>query len=121
MTLNRNLFTRSTVAAALTVAAVSAAISGAVLAADPQPTPAVEAAAPVAQTAPATQPAPAAAPKLLSLTEIESRLAAQGFRMKEMEVKDKVLEVEGYDAQGGKVELLVDRRNGEILSRKRDD
>ena len=78
-----------------------------------------------AQTPPATpeQPAaPAAATTtMLSLTEIESRLTAQGIRMKEMEVHDKVLEVEGFDAQGRKIDLIVDRRNGEILSRKFDD
>ena len=62
----------------------------------------------------------AAPPKLLTLTEIESKLVAQGIRVREMEVKDKVLEVEGDDAQGRKIELLVDRRSGEVLSRKHD-
>jgi hypothetical protein len=40
--------------------------------------------------------------------------------VKEMEVHDKVLEVEGYDAQGREIDLIVDRRSGEILSRKLD-
>ena len=74
--------------------------------------------APVAR--PETAAPPAATPKLLGLTEIESQLAAQGIRVKEMEVHDKVLEVEGYDAQGREIDLIVDRRSGEILSRKLD-
>jgi hypothetical protein len=71
----------------------------------------------------AADPAPpqAAPITLLSLTEIESQLTAQGIRVREMEVHDKVLEVEGTDAQGRKIDLIVDRRNGEILSQKPDD
>jgi hypothetical protein len=64
--------------------------------------------------------APAAASPVLSLGDIESRLTAQGITIHEIELRDSVLEVEGRDAQGRKVELLVDRRNGEILSRKLD-
>jgi hypothetical protein len=101
MTLHRNRFSGATLAAALALAA----------------TPFLS----FAQE-PAVTPAPAATtPEVLSLTEIESRLKAEGIRVKEIEVKDKVLEVEGYTAQGAKVELIVDRRSGEILSRRADD
>ena len=53
--------------------------------------------------------------ELLSLGEIESRLTAQGITIKEIELRDLVVEIEGYDANGHEVELLVDRRSGEIL------
>jgi hypothetical protein len=65
-------------------------------------------------------PSPAATSPVLSLGDIESRLTAQGITIHEIELRDSVVEVEGRDAQGRKVELLVDRRNGEILSRKLD-
>jgi hypothetical protein len=32
-----------------------------------------------------------------------------------------VLEIDAYDVQGRKVDLVVDRRSGEIVSRKFDD
>jgi len=71
------------------------------------------------QTPPASS---AAAPgELLSLGEIEARLAAQGVKIKDIEVRDKVLEIEGYDEQGREIELVVDRRTAEILSRRFDD
>ncbi|HET9448650.1 MAG TPA: PepSY domain-containing protein [Steroidobacteraceae bacterium] len=63
---------------------------------------------------------PAAPATVLSLGEIESRMTAEGITIREIEVRDSVVEVEGRDAQGREVELLVDRRNGEILSRKLD-
>ena len=59
-------------------------------------------------------------PLCLSLGDIESRLTAQGITIREIELRDPVVEVEGRDAQGRKIELLVDRRNGEILSQKLD-
>jgi hypothetical protein len=61
-----------------------------------------------------------AAPDVLSLGDIETRLTAQGIQIREVEIKDLVVEVEGRDAQGRKIELLVDRRSGEILSQKLD-
>jgi hypothetical protein len=64
--------------------------------------------------------APAATSPVLSLGDIESRLTAQGITIREIELRDAVVEVEGRDAQGREVELLVDRRTGEILSRKLD-
>ena len=68
----------------------------------------------------AQQASAPATPASLSLGEIESRLTAEGITIREIELRDSVVEVEGRDAQGRKVELLVDRRNGEILSRKLD-
>jgi hypothetical protein len=62
----------------------------------------------------------APATEVLSLGEIESRLTAQGITIHEIELRDRVVEVEGRDAQGRKVELLIDRRSGEILSNKPD-
>lgn len=73
-----------------------------------------------AQTTPAQKPVVAAADNLLSMSDIESRLSAQGIKVREVEVRNVVLEVEGYDADGREVELLVDRRNGEILSHQFD-
>ncbi|SRR5690554_2317071 len=73
------------------------------------------------QTPPPATASPAAQEKLLSLGEIESRLDQQGVKMKEIEIRDKVLEIEGYDEQGREIELVVDRRTGEILSRRFDD
>jgi uncharacterized membrane protein YkoI len=64
--------------------------------------------------------APATPANVLSIADIESRMVAQGISIKEIELRDLVVEVEGRDANGRKVELLVDRRNGEILSRKLD-
>lgn len=72
-----------------------------------------------AQTAP-PQPAAITPANLLSLGEIESRLAAQGIKIKEIEVRDLLLEIEGYDAEGRKIEIVVDRRSGETLSHKFD-
>lgn len=57
---------------------------------------------------------------VLSVGEIESRLTAQGIKVKEIEVRDLLAEVEGYDAQGREVEIVLDRRSGEILSHKYD-
>jgi len=64
---------------------------------------------------------PAQTSTLLGLGEIESRMTAQGITIKEIELRDRVAEVEGHDANGRKIELLLDRRTGEILSRKHDD
>jgi hypothetical protein len=67
-----------------------------------------------------TPPPAAAAAKMIGLCEIESRLIAQGITIREIELRDALVEVEGRDAQGRKVELLLDRRSGEILSQKPD-
>jgi len=57
---------------------------------------------------------------VLSVGEIEARLTAQGIKVKEIEVRDLLAEVEGYDAQGREVELTIDRRNGETLAHEYD-
>jgi carbamoylphosphate synthase large subunit len=54
----------------------------------------------------------------MSLDEIERRVSAQGLRVTEIEIKDLLVEVEGYDAQGRKVKQVLDRRSGEVLSQK---
>jgi len=58
---------------------------------------------------------------VLSVGDIESRLGAQGIKVKEVEIRDLIAEVEGYDAQGREVELVIDRRNGETLAHEYDD
>lgn len=57
---------------------------------------------------------------VLSVGEIESRLGAQGIKVKEIEVRDLLVEVEGYDAQGREVEVVLDRRSGEMLAHEYD-
>ena len=78
---------------------------------------ALGAGASLAQTpaAPATPPA-----NQLSLAEIETRLASEGLTVKEIEVRDRLVEVEAYDANGREIDLVIDRRTGETLSRKVD-
>lgn len=62
-----------------------------------------------------------AKPATISLADLERVVQNQGIQVKEMKVRDLLLKVEGYDAQGRKVELMLDRRNGEVLSRQFDD
>ena len=64
--------------------------------------------------------APATSSNVLSIADIETRMTAQGISIREIELRDLVAEVEGRDANGRKIELLVDRRSGEILSKKLD-
>jgi hypothetical protein len=71
--------------------------------------------------APASPAVPPAGKALLGLGEIESLLQKQGIRVYELEVRDRVVEAEGRDTSNRKVEVLVDRRTGEILSRRFDD
>ena len=58
---------------------------------------------------------------VLSAGEIESRLTAQGIKVKEIKIRDLLAKVEGYDAQGREIEVVIDRRNGEMLSHEFDD
>jgi len=58
---------------------------------------------------------------VLSVGDIESRLGAQGIKVKEVEIRDLIAEVEAYDPQGREVELVIDRRSGEMLAQKFDD
>ncbi len=61
----------------------------------------------------------AAAP--LSLGALEQRLAADGFRIVEIERYANSVEVKGYDRTGQCVEMYLDPRTGEVLRRERDD
>lgn len=69
----------------------------------------------LAQTTPASPPA-----NSLTLAEIETRLASEGLTIHELEVRDRLVEVEAYDANGREIDLVIDRRTGEIVSRKLD-
>lgn len=74
-----------------------------------------------AQTAPVANPKVEVPANALSVGDIESRLSAQGLKVKEVEIRDLIAEVEAYDAQGREVELVIDRRSGETLTHKYDD
>jgi hypothetical protein len=103
------------------VAATVALVGAGTIAFAQQP-PAVEAAdAPPAVSAPAPDAVPSTGKAPLGLSQIESLLQKQGIRVQEMEVRDHVVEAEGRDASNREVELIVDRRTGEILSRRFDD
>jgi hypothetical protein len=73
-----------------------------------------------AQTAAVENPGVTIPANVLSVGDIESRLAAQGIKVKEIEVRDLLAEVEGWDAQGREIELTIDRRNGETLAHEYD-
>ena len=77
--------------------------------------------APPAGTAPAAVTPPSSGKAMLGLSEIEALLQSQGIRVHELEVRDSVVEAEGRDSADRKVEVIVDRRSGEILSRRFDD
>ena len=68
-----------------------------------------------AQTAQATRTSSAS---LLGAGEIERRAKAEGIVVTEIDMKTRLAEVEGYDAQSRKVELVIDRQTGEVLERK---
>ena len=79
--------------------------------------------APTTPTPEATTPAataPASNEAMMSLTDIEQLLKGQGLRVTELEVKDRIVEVEAYDSSNREIDLIVDRRTGEILSRQFD-
>lgn len=57
----------------------------------------------------------------LSLSVIEQRLAADGFRVLEIERYPTSIEVKGYDRAGHCVEMHLDPRTGDVLRRERDD
>ena len=65
------------------------------------------------------QAARASTAGLLNLAEIERRAAAEGIvAVTEIELENRLAEVEGRDAQQRKVELVIDRKTGEVLQRK---
>jgi len=55
------------------------------------------------------------------MAELEQIGISEGLTVTEIENKQRLAEVEGYDAQSRKVKLIVDRQTGEILSRKVKD
>lgn len=57
----------------------------------------------------------------LTLSQIESRLSGQGYRIHEIERDDGRYEVKARDAQGRCVELYLSRTSGEILRTESDD
>jgi len=57
----------------------------------------------------------------LGMAELEQRGVSEGITVTEIEIKQRLAEVEGYDAQQRKVELVIDRQTGEILSRQVKD
>lgn len=73
---------------------------------------------PAADTA--TPPASATPGNLISLDEVESRLRNEGIRVEELKLRGHLVEAEGRDASNREVELIVDRRNGEIVSKRFD-
>lgn len=73
-----------------------------------------------ALAAPAFAQSSGARPEL-TLSQIESRLSEQGYRVLEIERDDGWYEVKAFNAAGECVELDVDRRTGEIVRAKRDD
>jgi len=54
----------------------------------------------------------------LGMAELERIGVNEGFTVTEIETKQRLAEVEGYDAQSRKVKLVVDRQTGEVLSRR---
>lgn len=55
---------------------------------------------------------------VLSFEQLERIAAREMAQVTELEVRDLLLKAKGYDAQGMKVELLLDRRDGYVLSRR---
>lgn len=72
--------------------------------------------APQAMGSAATAARPTA--KVLPFEQLERMAAREVPYITEIEIKDLLMEVEGRDAQGLKIELLMDRRDGQVLSRK---
>lgn len=64
------------------------------------------------------QAARASTAGLLNMAEIERRATAEGIVVTEIEIENRLAEVEGRDAQQRKVELVIDRKTGEVLQRK---
>jgi len=65
----------------------------------------------------AQQPGPAPS-NWLGMAELEQRGISEGITVTEIETKQRLAEVEGYDAQSRKVKLVIDRQTGEILSKR---
>lgn len=76
------------------------------------------AAAPPATAQSAAPAARASSANLLGAGEIERKAKAEGIVVTEIDMKTRLAEVEGYDSQSRKVELVIDRQTGEVLERK---
>jgi|GEM_PF-1010974 len=63
------------------------------------------------------QPVPSQA-NWRGMAELEQIGISEGLTVTEIESKQRLAEVEGYDAQSRKVKLIVDRQTGEVLSRR---
>jgi hypothetical protein len=55
---------------------------------------------------------------VLPFEQLERIAAREIAHVTELEVRDLLLKAKGYDAQGMKVEVLLDRRDGYVLSRR---
>lgn len=57
----------------------------------------------------------------LSLAQLKQRAAALGIEAEKVKFEGLLAEIDGHDAQHREVDLTLDRRNGEVLYRHRDD
>lgn len=55
---------------------------------------------------------------VLPFEQLERIATREIAHVTELEVRDLLLKAKGYDAQGMKVEVLLDRRDGYVLSRR---
>ncbi|KAF1685671.1 hypothetical protein B1992_10730 [Pseudoxanthomonas broegbernensis] len=55
---------------------------------------------------------------VLPFEQLERIAAGEMAHVTELEVRDLLLKAKGFDAQGMKVEVLLDRRDGYVLSRR---
>ncbi len=82
----------------------------------------IAAVAVLAIAAPAfAQTAPSSGGNALSLSQVETRLAGQGYRVLEIERDDGEFEVKAFDSQNRCRELHVNLRTGEIRREEADD
>jgi hypothetical protein len=75
----------------------------------------------LALAAPFSACAAAPAAKPMSFGAAEKHAAKHGIRADEIKIKRSTIKVEGRDNQNRKVELVLDRRTGEVLDRRFDD
>ncbi|WP_326525232.1 PepSY domain-containing protein [Sphingomonas sp.] len=66
------------------------------------------------------QPRASAAPSM-SFATLEQKAIGMGIRPTELKIGRRVAEIEGRDGQGREVEVKLDPRSGQVLSRKFDD